>query len=180
MCICLYACMHGCMYVCMHHMIKGHGASSSIHILSSFSFIKNDIFFLNALALGFCWGLHDGGACTFGGTQPCAAAGPRHCCVYCTDHHCWQMVSTSLCASGVCLSFCTCRSCMCVNKRVGFHMHGCIQTLEIVRRVHSCTPCAFDSCVHGVSRHKLLWPGYMSARFRVRVDILFFVCVCAW
>ena len=36
---------------------------------------------------GLCGGLHDGDACTFGSPQPCAAAGPRHCCVYCTDHH---------------------------------------------------------------------------------------------
>ena len=74
---------------------------------------------------GLCDGLHDGDACTFGNTQPCASAGSLPCCVYCTGHHCWQMVSTSLCISVLHMSL--------HQLLISVCWYACITSIHILR-----------------------------------------------
>jgi hypothetical protein len=86
-------CMHAHQHACTHiwSFMTALLIGTYLHVQT---YIYMHAYVYIHIYTGLCDGLHDGDALTFGSRQPCAAVGSLGRCVYCTDHHCWQVVST--------------------------------------------------------------------------------------
>jgi hypothetical protein len=104
----MYAHIHARASTCMHAYLELCNSLVDWDVFAcAYIHMHAYIFIYTHVYTGLCDGLHDGDALTFGSRQPCAAVGSLGCSVYCTDHHCWQVVSLPVCMY-VCIYVCPC------------------------------------------------------------------------